>query len=260
MGQWESSEYSDETRDILVDGVSIGIQDKFHNIGYQPHGRTQNSPLLNKYAPKKGIDIWVSSNNGNWNVSSKPVKGAHKGHFINVEQIYQFGKACEIGDMDKANELYNYRPADHNYHVNDSSYYYGDRNFRENYTGPDMAAKWMKVGMKAKYEQDPFARKALLATQGNHLVSGTDTYQNKDVDSYWSAPIDTDLGIDHLRDANEYYPDSNHQGKMTEQVRDEMLADLTEEQKNDYKKNAKPHFKALTDNQKYLEDLNNLDM
>ena len=92
------------------------------------------------------------------------------------------------------------------------------------------------------------------------MVSGTDTYQNKDVDSYWSAPIDTDRGIDHLRDANEYYPDSNHQGKMTEQVRDEMLADLTEEQKNTYKKNAKPNFKALTDNQKYLEDLNNLDM
>lgn len=185
---------------VTLDNKVIGYRDK-NKLGYF-NSKTPDSPFSNFYRPKKPLMIC-------FNKQAQPMLGIDKQHkmgkFDSVEQLFAYGKAVEMRDLETARKVYHT-------HTN-SSYVFKKlgrsvKNFdaaKWNKAGK----KWMMAGMYAKYTQDDFAKRALIKTENLELVEAN--------------PYDKKWGIG--RDINNFTKGTgkNYQGRLTQFVRDNYI-------------------------------------
>ena len=187
---------------LMLNNKVIGIV-KHNSIGYF-HQALPDTPFSNFYIVDSPFKLWFYPNNGI--VSSKEITNLgrpHLGSLLSVEQVFAFGKACEMHDQEMMEKIYKLQ-------ANNSVQYkilgrkvknYNDRRWKER------AMIWMKAGMKAKFEQDKFSKDALCLTQNFRLI---ETNPN---DKEWGIGCDINGNFDQALG-------QNHQGQLLMEVRE----------------------------------------
>lgn len=189
---------------LTIDNKKIGvIQGNY--LGYY-NAKLPDSPLSNFYFVPQGFYIWIYPNKEM--VSPTPVKGekgGHKGKFVSVEQVFAFGKAYEMGDKKSMGQIYKLQTK------NSVQYKELGRKVR-NYNDSlwqSVSFEWMKIGMMAKFDQDEFSKKALLATKKLNLIEANPN------DNQWG-------GHCSLQDDFTKATGLNKQGKLLMEVRNTL--------------------------------------
>lgn len=198
---------------IKMDDKVIGIYDKDSNNLAYFHSDTPDSPFSNLYQPKNGFNLYAY--NGKMQVN--PAKGAKTYHFNSVEQVFAFGKALSMHDKESAKKIYQTNSYPAIYRKLGRSV----KNF-DPQVWQDASTQWMKLGMLAKFSQDPYCRKALKATKGINLVEAN--------------PYDRTWGIGkNIHQDFGYYQAQNKQGQTLMKVRQELGFDQGLRQKSQIK-------------------------
>lgn len=155
-----------KTQDVKVDGKIVGKLDpKSNNLAYF-HSTTPDSPLSNLYVPEKGFNLYYK----NGKFAAENAKDARKFHFSSVEQVFAFGKALTMKDKETARDTYMIKPE---IAQKDPAIFRRLGRSVKHFDSTKwdkMADKWMKLGMKAKFEQDDFSKRTLKAVQNYNLV------------------------------------------------------------------------------------------
>lgn len=185
-----------KTQDVKVDGKIVGKLDpKSNNLAYF-HSATPDSPLSNLYVPEQGFNLYYK----NGKFAAENAKGARKFHFSSVEQVFAFGKALTMKDKETARNTYMIKPE---VAKKDPAIFRRLGRSVKHFDSTKwdkMADKWMKLGMKTKFEQDDFSKRTLKAVQNYNLVEAN--------------PYDRTWGIGRgVTDDFSTYNGQNKQGK-----------------------------------------------
>lgn len=185
---------------IKMDGKVIGIYDEDSNNLAYFHSDTPDSPFSNLYQPKNGFNLYAY--NGKMQVNQ--AKGAKTYHFNSVEQVFAFGKALSMHDKESAKKIYQTNSYPAIYRKLGRSV----KNF-DPQVWDSASTKWMKLGMLAKFSQDPYSKRALQMTKNINLVEAN--------------PYDRTWGIGkNIHQDFGHYQAQNKQGQTLMRVRKEL--------------------------------------
>ena len=138
-------------------------------------------------------------------------------HFDSVEQIFAFGKAVSMRDRIAAKKIYDY-PSMHSNYKSSAFKYLGRsvKNYNED-IWRELAPKYMKLGMLAKFDQDSFSRNA-LKTVGDKSLAEANPYDHK-----WGVGLSINK-LKKMTDIDSVVNNRNNlQGKLLTKVKDELI-------------------------------------
>lgn len=186
-------------KQITLDGKTIGVlQNK--TIGYF-NSATPDSPFSNFYQPQKPIELYWA----NGRLDYVEQKNAKILKFDSVEQVFAYGKAVTMGDKASALKII------HTHTNKPSTFKYLGRQVKnfDPAKWDKAAGKWMKLGMLAKFNQDDFAKRALIKTEG-YKLGECNPYDKK-----WGLGVNINSNFDQALGQNK-------QGQLLMLVRDEL--------------------------------------
>lgn len=195
-----------EKQDVMYQGKLLAMR-QGNCLGYF-YAQMPETPFSNFYDIRKGFNLYFADSK----ISYKKPKDGVKykvGNFRSVEQLFAFGKAITMHDDKSAKKIYKLRtPSSVKYlRLGRAVKNYDDEKWEK------IAATWMLQGMLAKFSQDKFCHKCLMAT-GFMVLMECNPYS-----TYWGAGIG-------IKQDFKTAPGKNMQGWLLMQTRSILQKEL----------------------------------